>query len=420
MCALQLFLQQQLPILLPVLLELFSLTLAVLIDPYIRKPHRRYLLVIMLLVYTLIAQNLLDYQLQFSPELIFTRTVVSVYGYCGRPAILVLFMQLVSSEKRYRLCWILVGVNALIYCTAFFSDIAISFSSGSFFRGPLGLSCHVLSVFLLVVHLVQVLRKYRDVRKPEALLPIVSVCIVVAATVADLRMTQNPFLSFVTIAAVSCSLMYYLWLHLQFVREHEQALMLQQRVRIMMSQIQPHFLYNTLSTIQALCRIDPEKAFDTLEMFGTYLRQNLDSLDQPHLIPFRKELEHTQVYAEIEQIRFPSIVLEYDIEDDDFSVPPLTVQPLVENAIRHGVRVREHGRVEISTATDERWHIITIRDNGKGFDTQADADPQKTHIGIGNVRERIESMCAGTLQIESQPDAGTTVTIRIPRGKETV
>ena len=378
------------------------------------------LLVIMVLVYTLIAQNLLDYQLQFYPDLVLAHTVVSVYGYCGRPAILVLFMQLVSNEKRYRLCWILVGVNALIYCTAFFSDVAISFSSGHFFRGPLGLSCHVLSAFLLMVHLVQVLRKYRDKRKPEALLPIVSVFIVIAATVADLRTTQNPFLSFVTIAAVSCSLMYYLWLHLQFVREHEQALMLQQRVKIMMSQIQPHFLYNTLSTIQALCRVNPEKAFDTLEMFGTYLRQNLDSLDQPNLIPFRKELEHTQVYAEIEQIRFPSIRLEYDIADDDFSVPPLTVQPLVENAIRHGVRVRAQGLVEIATASDEKNHFITIRDNGKGFDPQADADPQQSHIGINNVRERIESMCGGSLHIDSQLDAGTTVTIRIPRGKETV
>ena len=74
--------------------------------------------------------------------------------------------------------------------------------------------------------------------------------------------------------------------------------------------------------------------------------------------------------------------------------------------------------VKITDIADEL--NIKIHDNGKGFDTQADADPQKTHIGIGNVRERIESMCAGTLQIESQPDAGTTVTIRIPRGKETV
>jgi LytS/YehU family sensor histidine kinase len=155
-------------------------------------------------------------------------------------------------------------------------------------------------------------------------------------------------------------------------------------------------------------------------MFGTYLRQNLDSLDQPNLIPFRKELEHTQVYAEIEQIRFPSIRLEYDIADDDFSVPPLTVQPLVENAIRHGVRVRAQGLVEIATASDEKNHFITIRDNGKGFDPQADADPQQSHIGINNVRERIESMCGGSLHIDSQPDAGTTVTIRIPRGKETV
>ena len=414
---LQTFLQHHLPILLPLLLELFALTLAVLIDPYIRKPNRRYLLVIMLLVYTLLAQNLLDYQLQFSPSLIWARTAVSVYGYCGRPAILVLFMQLVGNEKRYRLCWILIAVNALIYCSAFFSNIAISFASGSFIRGPLGLSCHVLSIFLLVMHLVQVLRRYNAVRKPEALLPIVSVFIVIAATVADLKMTQNPFLSFVTIAAVSCSLMYYLWLHLQFVREHEQALMLQQRVRIMMSQIQPHFLYNTLSTIQALCRIDPEKAFDTLEMFGTYLRQNLDSLDQPHLIPFRKELEHTQVYAEIEQIRFPSIQLEYKIEDDDFSVPPLTIQPLVENAIRHGVRGCDRGLVQITARKDARCYTITICDNGKGFDPSA-VDPGQTHIGIQNVRERIESMCGGSLHIDSHPDAGTTITIRIPRGKE--
>ena len=91
------------------------------------------------------------------------------------------------------------------------------------------------------------------------------------------------------------------------------------RTQLLVSQIQPHFIFNTLSTIQALCRIDPEKAFDTIEKFGTYLRMNLESMGQPTLIPFQKELEHTRIYAEIEMLRYPEIHIVYDIRDDDFA-----------------------------------------------------------------------------------------------------
>ena len=182
----------------------------------------------------------------------------------------------------------------------------------------------------------------------------------------------------------------------------------------MKTQIQPHFLYNTLSTIQALCDIDPEKASETTGKFAKYLRNNLESLDRTDRIPFEKDMEHTLIYTDIEMIRFPNIRIEQDIEDEDFTLPALTVQPIVENAIRHGVRIREEGIVRISTRRDGDCHEIVISDNGKGFDIEKAGDGGGLHIGVKNVRERIERMCGGTLDIKSRMDEGTVVTIRIP------
>ena len=224
--------------------------------------------------------------------------------------------------------------------------------------------------------------------------------------------------SFLTITLVSCSLFYYIWLHLQFVREHENALAAEQRIKIMMSQIQPHFLYNTLSTIQALCRIDPEKAFDTLGTFGVYLRQNIDSLNETGLIPFKKELEHTQVYTKIESLRFPSVSVNFAIEDEDFLLPALTIQPLVENAIRHGVRIRPHGAVTVRARRIGGFHVISIEDNGVGFDPSAVNQLDESHIGIRNVRARVEQLCGGTMTVASEENKGTTITIRLPVKKE--
>jgi len=190
--------------------------------------------------------------------------------------------------------------------------------------------------------------------------------------------------------------------------------MAEQRIKIMMSQIQPHFLYNTLSTIQALCKTDPEKAFETTEKFGSYLRQNIDSLGQPKLIPVKKELDHVRIYAEIEELRFPGVKVEYETDDMDFMIPALTVQPLVENSVRHGVRKRGEGVITVRTRKTSGFHEITVHDNGIGFNVSAAENDDGTHIGLQNVRERVESMCGGTLTLESVIDEGTTVTILIP------
>ena len=190
--------------------------------------------------------------------------------------------------------------------------------------------------------------------------------------------------------------------------------MAEQRIQIMMTQIQPHFLFNTISTIQVLCNQNPDRAPEITGKFGLYLRQNLDSLVQIGLIPFQKELEHTRLYTDIEMVRFDSIRVEYDIGDSFFSLPSLTLQPMVENAIRRGVRICEEGIVRVITRQKDDYHEIVIQDNGCGFDPEKIDEDNAPHIGIRNVRERLESMCGGSLSIDSMVGNGTTVTIRIP------
>ncbi len=120
-----------------------------------------------------------------------------------------------------------------------------------------------------------------------------------------------------------------------------------------------------------------------------------------------------KIYTEIERLMFPYIHIQYDVEDDCFMLPTLTVQPLVENAIRHGVRAREEGLIGIAVRRDEGGHIITITDNGLGFDPAIIDTEGGKHIGIRNVRERLEKQCGGWLKIESRPGEGTTVTLFI-------
>lgn len=397
------------------LLQLAGLAFAVLRDPYIRRDHRRILLVATVLSLTLVLRDqypTVPPQPGLSDTLL---TLSSIYGYSVRLVVLALFMEIVRHDWRP---WILVGVNGLVQLTALFSPIAFKFQDGYFFRGPLGFFSHWAGIILLLWFAVLTFHKRNEGKGGGAIVPQLLILLLLLATGADTLFIRDYRVSLLTVAIVSCCLFFYIWLHLRFVREHERDLMAEQRIRIMMSQIQPHFLYNTLGTIQSFCLTDPEKAFDTIARFGDYLRENLSSLDQPNLIPFQQELEHTKVYVGIELLRFESLEVNYDIRDDDFELPALSVQPLVENAIRHGVRIRKRGIVTVSSYRESGFHVVEIRDNGKGFNVAVLKKDGGTHIGLRNVRERIEKMCHGTMTIDSKVGEGTTVTLRLPAKEE--
>ena len=378
-------------ILLPLVTQIVIIIFAVAVDSYFEKKNRRVMLLICILTLSLIAQNVFENALAAGDPKVFLRTLIAVYGYCVRPIILVLFLYIVKTERNYTACWVLVSINAAVYISSLFG-LRISFyiAGNNHYRGgPLSRFCLYVSFALLGYLLFVIVSEFKDIRKREIAIPFFNVLLVLAAVLLDISLgSQDQPISFLTIAIVSCCVSFYVWLHLQFVRKHERDLKAEQRIQIMMSQIQPHFMYNTLSTIQALCRSDPEKAFSTTERFGMYLRNNLESLSRPDLISLEKELEHTRIYAEIEMIRFPNIKVEYDIKDKSFSLPALTIQPLVENAIRHGVRIRETGIVRISTCKKDGCHEMVISDNGNGFDAKRldDTSGGAGHIGIRNVR----------------------------------
>jgi sensor histidine kinase YesM len=185
----------------------------------------------------------------------------------------------------------------------------------------------------------------------------------------------------------------------------------------MLSQMQPHFIFNTLNTIYHLCEIDPEVARSTISSFSEYLRNNIDTLGQSEMISFEKELSFVKTYLNIEKVRFDDeLEFNFDIGVTDFKLPVLTVQPIVENAVKHGTSKKKGtAHLFISTAENEECYEICIRDTGVGFNTETYNDDGHKHIGISSVRERLQNLCNGTLTIESELDVGTSAIIRIPK-----
>ena len=197
----------------------------------------------------------------------------------------------------------------------------------------------------------------------------------------------------------------------QLVERDEQ--LSQQKVKLLQRQVSPHFIYNSLTAIQALPG-NPEETKKAIGDFAKYLRESLSTIDQNTLIPFKKELENVQIYFRLEKIRFgKTLQVEYDIKETEFELPAMCVQILAENAVKHGVSVRrEGGKVRITTKREGDDIVITVEDDGVGFDVTKQMDA--SHIGIDNVRSRVKTLVGGELFIESEIDKGTVATIRFP------
>lgn len=187
------------------------------------------------------------------------------------------------------------------------------------------------------------------------------------------------------------------------------------RISTMMSQIRPHFIYNTLGSIEQLCELDPPKAGELVHNFAKYLRGNFGELDNPRAILMSQEMEHVRHYMNIETVRFPDITFSFEKKSEDFRLPALTVQPLVENAIKHGLmKLQKGGSVRVVSYETDTDYCITVEDDGVGFDTSQLLD-DKEHIGIRNIRDRLQVMVGGKLEIESVQGVGTKVQITIPK-----
>lgn len=211
------------------------------------------------------------------------------------------------------------------------------------------------------------------------------------------------------------------WENIQFQAElaRRETEIANEKAKVVISQIKPHFLYNSLVAIMEI-EGNPPQTKKALKNFAKYLRGNIRSLDSGNTIPFSREIEHVKQYTSLEMLRFGDISVTYELKEEDFMIPPLTVQMLVENAILHGVSVKEGGgNILVEQLKSDTEDIVRVVDDGCGFDlTAIDLDEVdehgKTHVGIKNVERRLR-MVNGSLQIASEKDHGTVAEIHIPR-----
>lgn len=319
--------------------------------------------------------------------------------------------------------WYLISV--CLVCGLHIFLAVLSPFTGAFFlvtetgyqRGPLFEISQVAPVYCYLLFTTMIVAYRKKLTRREVIFFLLYILVPLGAGVAQ------TFLRGIATVNVGVSLaLLFVLVNIQFeyeirLKKQENELS-QMSVDIMFSQIQPHFLYNALATISHLCKRDPEDAQKAIQEFSAFLRDNMDSLKNRAPVPFQQELSHVMNYLHLEQRRFQTrLQVTYDIKASNFFVPPLTLQPLVENSVRHGILKKEEGgTIGIhSWETDEAF-FVTVEDDGIGFE-KAGQFPDlgsHAHIGIENVRSRLAAQVDGTLDIKSS-DQGTTVTLMIPR-----
>lgn len=307
----------------------------------------------------------------------------------------------------------LIGVFFAILIASQFTDVFYYVTSDNrYFRGPLyGLSMAPIAA-ILILNVAGTFKRRKYLSKKYFVGLLVYMIPMAVALIVHMFVEIEVFV--VAGMALFAIVMYGLILSdnaEQYMRGQQKIA--HQKASIMVLQMRPHFIYNSLMGIYYLCDQDPKTAKQVTLDFTTYLRKNFAAIASDDTIPFAEELEHTRAYLAVEQAQFEdSLFVDFDTPYTHFRVPPLTLQPIVENAVVHCMRASNapiHVSV-ITRKTDKEIEII-VEDDGPGFKSSDNNEP---HIALNNIRERLEMMCRGTLAISPREGGGTSVKVTIP------
>lgn len=354
-------------------------------------------------------------------------------SFCVFPTILLSYLNQFVSAKKAGVCrpylmlsWGVCALYLVLYVVNLFVPIFYYIdASNVYMRTPLyGLT--MIPAFWNMLLTVIILIKHRDTLTKSQLI-VFSIYLMMPLISLPVQMFIHG-LNFSNITTMLIVIIIFLFVQIEqtklLLKEEKEVAktklaLTQSNNALVLSQIQPHFLYNALTSIYRLCDVKPEAAKEAISNFSKYLRGNLDSIKQTKMISFADELTHLQAYLSLEKIRYDDYLdIKYDIKATEFFIPPLTVQPLVENAVNHGISDMPHGGcVTISTEEMPDRYEIRVSDNGVGFDPDTIPVDGRSHVGISNVRSRLNIMCNGTLDIKSAPGQGTVAIIQIPKGE---
>ena len=335
-----------------------------------------------------------------------------------------------ESMRTSKLLHIVLGVWTfllIVYASAVFIEGFFYITpENQYYRGPL------YPFFLLPLIAIQLLNLVGTIRRRKRLSRKVFFAFLIAILPIMIALITHLFIDVFTLIDISyvCSAlaMYSLILSDQIEqdRRRQQVIVRQQteiarqqqeiaheRASVMVLQMRPHFIYNTLMSIHSLCRLDPMKAQQITMDFTNYLRRNFNAVSSDSTIPFSTELEHTRAYLAVEQAQYDDmLVVYYDTPYTHFRLPPLTLQPIVENAVKHGMNPYAGPlHVTIRTYHTDSASVLVVEDNGSGFDPAADSE---SNTALTNILKRLELMCGGKMEIASRKTGGTIVTLTIP------
>ena len=301
---------------------------------------------------------------------------------------------------------------ALLVFTQFSTEIYTVSPENVYQRGPLYFVLLVPPAAMMGLNLVSLLfRRGRLSKKQRAAF---AAYLLIPLGCMLIQMVSYGLLMIVIGTSVSVVILFAFMLLEQVelsIRQHRENT--RQQASITVLQMRPHFIYNTLMSIYYLCKQDAEKAQQVILDFSSYLRQNFTAIAKEDTSPFPEEVEHTRAYLAVEQARFRDrLLVEFDTSFTAFRIPPLTLQPVVENAVKHGLDPElEPLFISVSSRRLDGYAEIVVDDSGPGFSPAADDEP---HIALSNIHERLKMMCGGELTISNRGGGGTTVRIRIP------
>jgi len=363
------------------------------------------------------------------PSLANIRYWTTIVKYLIPPTILMMQNMVLVENKVVR--WLLVipnmisafAVTAGPYVTGL--DVLSFNEEYCFVEGPLRVFPFCVALFYLFVLVIASLRYFYDVTLGYNSIVMYLAVSTVIACMLEFFGIVNGIVKYVQIIDIY---LYYFFLNFVYqsrIREEslKKELALTQKelelsntnIRLLQNQISPHFIYNALFLIKALIWTDQKRASDAVDDFSLYTRRNIEAMRSNDLIRFEEELEHIRAFLNIENVDDETgMVVEFNTEELDFLIPPLTVEPLVENALIHGIGTLESGGViTVSSERADGGYMICVEDNGVGFDTEN----TKYGVGLENAKTRLELQCGGKLDISSRPGC-TRATIFIPDRNE--
>jgi LytS/YehU family sensor histidine kinase len=319
------------------------------------------------------------------------------------------------------------AVSFVLFVSASFIDGFVYITpENQYYRGPLFPFLLIMIIAITLFNLAGTIKRRKRLSRKTFLASIFAILPITVALTVHLFIDVFPLIdvSYVLSALAMYSLI--LSDQIELDRRQQQEIVRQQqqnarqqreiaheRASVMVLQMRPHFVYNTLMSIHSLCRLDPQKAQQVTMDFTNYLRRNFNAVASDSAIPFSTELEHTRAYLAVEQAQYDDmLIVDYDTSYTRFCLPPLTLQPIVENAVKHGLDPdSEPLHISIRTQHSDSGTEIIVEDNGRGF---APADDGEKHFALKNIRQRLEIMCSGSLAITPGKDGGTVVTVTIP------